>query len=308
MSIFESKLVNDTDATLVLQSVARYIMKHNNRKYCSNMRLLLPFWDHRLVEKGVLITSKRLALSASFGEVVEFVSQMEWDRDPEWDRDFFEGFLDACAYVERNPTYLRAQLIGKKRFMDFLESQDIAFMYQQKKRLIYTKPLYFLEIKPPGNLEKYLRGVISGALAFRRDDGLWVSVRAATRPVLDRLGIVYEEGKKKNLLISPFYAKLFNDDLPEPMATYWREQLGTKNHLNATIVAWMHWEVMFGRKRRRTLDAFPYLKSPQGSNRLGLCFEQIREKMKRHRFDHVDSRIADRLKKWMESQKEETNE
>jgi len=308
MSIFESLRIDDYDARLIARAAAQYVMKHNSRRYKKDLRGFREFWDPRLVEKGIPISAGCLRKYTAFEKVVKIMVETGWTRDPEWDRDFFEGFLDACAYVERHPTLPRAEMLDKKRFKEFLESQGVVFAQKRNKKQIRTKPLYFLEIKPLGNLEKYLCGVISGGLPFRREDGLWLSVRTPVKSAFDRMGIVYEEGKKRNLLISPFYVKLFENDIPPPMAEFWRRQIGTRNHLNATIVAWMHWEVMFGRKRRRTLDAFPYLKSPQGSNRLGLCLEQIREKMKRHRFDHVDSRIADRLKKWMESQKEETDE
>lgn len=308
-SIFESFGVDEDDASLIVDAVALYLLKYGRRNHLTNLRRLLEFWHPRLMEKGVTISKQRINQFAPFAAVMERISEMDWNGSSVWDRDFFEGFLSACATVARHQGSTRAKLLERDRFRRFLldgdHGQAIRLHSSSKCKFIQTGPLYFMDIKPPGNLEKNLCGVFSGGRLVRNEDGLWMSVRGAAKPVFDRLGIVYEHAKRNTLLVSPFYIKLFNDEMPEQIAPFWREEIGTENHRNAMVVAWMHWELMFGRSKRRLLDGFPYLKSPQGSNRFGLKLDEIRSEMKHHRFDHVDSRIANRLVEWMERQKDE---
>lgn len=309
MSIFENSSIDAEDAALILDAAASYVLAYNRRSYTANPRLLLPFWHPRLMEKGILINVNNLRRHAPIAAVLERISERSWNGSPDWDRDFFEGFFSASATVYRRQGLWRAELSSKPRYREFLEGglhgQAIRLIPHVKKSLMRTSSMYFMEIKPPGNLENNLRGVFSGGRPIRYGSDLWASVRGGAKPVLDRLGIVYEQGTKNALLLSPFYIALFNDEMPEPIASFWKREIGTENHRNAMIVAWMHWEQMFGRGKRRFLDGFPYLKSPQGSNRFGLTLDEIRKKMRDHRFDHVDSRIANRLLKWMERKKEE---
>jgi len=311
MSIFEKSFIDDCDASLIIDAVAAYVLKYGRMDFLRNLRRLLPFWDERLIEKGIVISRRNVSRFARSDIVLERIGTMKWNGSPEWNRDFFHGFFDASSTVYLRDMVLRAEIGAKPRYIEFLggnlHGQTIRLSPHFNKSVARTSSLYFMEIKPVGNLEKYLCGVFSGGRPVHRGPEMRVSLRPSVRNVLDRLGIVYEEGIRRTALVSPFYIRLFNDEMPEPIASFWRETLEGVNYRNATVVAWMHWEQMFGRDKRRFLNGFPYLKSPQGSNRMGIGLEEVRHTMKTHRFDHVDSRIAERLTRWIEKQKEEKN-
>jgi len=310
MSVFElPRKLDEEDSALVLDAVAAYVLAHNDRTYINNFRGLLPFWTKRAMERGIMINLRNIRECAPFPLVRRRIAEMEWNGSPKFDRDFFAGFFDAAATVYPNDFSYRAELSSKPRFKEFLlgdeHGQKIRSCSCPQKSLIRLYPLCFLEIPPLGNLEKYLCGVFSGGRPQQIGTELWVSIRGAARESLDQIGIFYEKGRMNRLLVPPFYIKLFYDDMPGSIASFWREKLKRSKSRISNIVAWMHWEVMFGRKKRRYLEGFPYLKSPQGANRIGLDLDGVRQKMREHRFDHIDSRIADRLLKWMQTKDEE---
>jgi len=311
MSIFElTGRICEADRKCVLDAAARCTLMHGKQSFRKKHHLLLPFWNERLFERGIVINIETLERCAPVSDVYKYIRSMEWNGSKKWDRDFFEGFFDACARVESSCQHRRAEVVRVPRISDFMLGDD----HGQKIRFIKTSakasfkrtgPLHFLEIPMSGNLEKYLCGVLSGGRPVYRNGELWVSVRGKTKSVLNRLGVSYSGSNRNSILLSPFYSMLFMDDMPPGISEFWKNEIGTRTHRNGIVTAWMHWDLIYGRKKRRFLNSFPHLKSPQGCNRAGVYLNEVRERMKNQRFDHVDARIRSKLEHWLTEKEKE---
>ena len=270
---------------------------------------LLPMWKQTsLYRRGVVLGKKLLDTYAPSWKIKDALRKLESiGGPPPYDRDFFLGLEQSCCHSFINGAYRRLEFPNRPELRAFLEGgehgQRIIFTGVKKKGN-RTVNLPFLEAPPQGNLDHWFLGCLCGAAAVVRDGELQAEVKPACEPNLRELGIIYDRVAGRNgdrLSISPFYVVLYMADFPLDIQGYWMRHLpsrGLEGALEASKVAAMHWHIMHGTKSNRFREAFPFLLSLAHGWNVGFSGKVVKQEAARRRFDHVDERIRNRLKRW----------
>lgn len=275
-----------------------------------DLERLLPFWKKTsLYEQGMVIRRDILRDCAPKWKVRDELRKLKSiGGNPPYDRDFFQGLCDASGKVYVNGIYRRFEFCGRPHVRQLLadggHGQHLPFAALSSKKLSRTQNLPLLEVPPQGNLESYLLGAICGSRAVTAHGEVMAEVREACEDSLKALGVVRDRAGK-TILVSPFYVVLFLGELPEAIRGYWLGKLpsqGVKETKQASLVAAMHWEKMFGRDKK-VREAIPFLLPAAQHWNVGVDRDFVVAEMRRRRFDHIATCIADRLQRWYNLQK-----
>jgi len=310
------KALSESHRTTVLRVIGEYILL-NGRHNPESLAAFIPLWKkHGLYDECVSINKGILDIEGfrkGQGKMIrEAIAGLELPEFIPCSRDFLKGMFMASGERVRGapnvfPVY---EFIGAKQYahvISFLASCKVNFMSfkpPRDKYLVRTSTIYFMLVEPKGDKEQQITGMIAGGAPKYVDGSLYISLKPACAKLLDTMGMHYcvrkSGGGGTRLHLSAFYLPLYISGMPPALFDFWMGHMPVapcgETHA-ASLVAMMHWVLMFDR-RARVGGALPYLLSTQGA--VGkFTVRDARAAAAERKIDMVDSRLVARMHGWM---------
>jgi hypothetical protein len=304
-------------ANAIVRVLGEHILAHGKRENPESMDSILPLWKkHGLYEQCVGISSKLVNVHLDSKRIRAAIAKMDMPAHISCTRDFLEGVVLSAGEEVRGkytvyPSYEFIGAAASAHVTDFLRECGVEFVQFKEPRSRYlarTKPIPFMGIKPAGDKEQQIAGMIAGGSPKYIDDSLYIVLKPACAKMLTSMGMHYDfrdhRGKGRRIYLSAFYLPLYISDMPPHFFDYWLQYMPLGNcpeSRAAAFVALMHWRIMFG-KTARIKGAIPYLLERDASHDLGHKVSDALRAVSDRKMDFVDRRLTKRIKRWMLTQ------
>jgi hypothetical protein len=230
-----------------------------------------------------------------------------------WTPEFFLGLRLSGALQEKEAGRFRIDATVHQELVEDISKWPIAGRLGTddgfgRRRLVGCLVTLLPAVDPQG--ESVLAGLFTGAPLIKIDGEQWLEFPASdqVKSLLDTWTILHESSKamkkgKEMLRVSPFYAALFMDLMPNCSK---ERVLKLRRPAMCPLLALLHWEWLFAplKTHMRILpyaDALPFGCSRRTFYRRGWKRKELHQKAVHMGLLSVDQRLRVRINHWFES-------